>query len=819
MIRDEFRDAFREQADGPPGDPPADPPASGRALIVEPSQPVRVHRSADLLRVLFGLLAIVAVFVLASLARETTSGLESDVVRGAQTSLPRVLLNLSGGVFAVAVLVVPVAYGVERLLRRDGLRVADGVIAAALTYAASLGLDWWVTGPGPDALEAALTRPLQGGGLTDPVHSYIAPVVAYITAVGLVRRPRWQALFWTLLALNAATVLVGGYTTPLALVTSVLLGRTIAYATMYTVGVPNRRPPAEAVVAALRRFGLVAASAVRTDDGPDESRRYAVRLTDDQLLDVTVLDRDTQTSGAVYRFYRRVRLRVTTARRTFQSLRRALEQESLMAYAAADAGVRTPRLIAATEVGSDAALLAYTHVAGRGLDAIPDEEVTDALLVEIWRQISLMQAHRLTHRRLGTGSFLVDGDGRPWLIDLRAGEIASGDLSLLIDTAQLLTSVALRVGEERAVRTASEGLGVDAVAACLPLLQKVALNRSTRAALRKEKTLLSGIREQILELRPRAVAEPVRLERIRPRTLVTVCASAFAGYFLLTQLTHADLGDVFERANWGWAAIGLIASSLSYVAAALMLLGFVPERLSVWRTSIVQLAGSFVKLVMPAAVSGVALNARYLQKAGVPPALAAASIGVSQLGGLVFHIGLLVFFGYIAGTEQTPSFAPSGAVIAGLLILALVCLLIMAVAPLRRTVAKRLRALFSGIVPRLLDVLQTPNKLLAGLGGTVMLTLSFVLCLDASVRAFGGSASFAAIAVVFLAGNAIGSAAPVPGGIGAIEAALIAGLTTTAKLPIETATAAVLLFRFLTFWLPVLPGWLAFTYLQRKQAI
>jgi uncharacterized membrane protein YbhN (UPF0104 family) len=430
-----------------------------------------------------------------------------------------------------------------------------------------------------------------------------------------------------------------------------------------------------------------------------------------------------------------------------------------------------------------------------------------------------MQAHRLTHRRLGTNSFVVDDENRPWLTDLRAGEIASGDLSLRIDTAQMLTALALRVGEERAVRTATRGLGADAVAACLPLLQKVALNRPTRAALRKDANLLSRIREQILELRPRAEAEPIRLERIRPRTLVTVVASAFAGYFLLSQLTHANLGDIFERANWGWAAIGFVASTLSYVAAALMLLGFVPERLSVWRTTIVQLAGSFVKLVMPAAVSGVALNARYLQKSGVAPALAAASIGVSQLGGLVFHIGLLIFFGYIAGTEQTPSFAPSGAVIAGLLVLALVCLLVMAIGPLRRFIVKRLGALFSGIVPRLLDVLQTPTKLAAGLGGTVMLTVSFILCLDASVRAFGGSASFAAIAVVFLAGNAIGSAAPVPGGIGAIEAALIAGLTTTAKLPIDTATAAVLLFRFLTFWLPVLPGWMAFTYLQRKQAI
>jgi uncharacterized membrane protein YbhN (UPF0104 family) len=29
----------------------------------------------------------------------------------------------------------------------------------------------------------------------------------------------------------------------------------------------------------------------------------------------------------------------------------------------------------------------------------------------------------------------------------------------------------------------------------------------------------------------------------------------------------------------------------------------------------------------------------------------------------------------------------------------------------------------------------------------------------------------------------------------------------------------VLLFRLLTFWLPVLPGWAAFTYLQRHDAL
>jgi uncharacterized membrane protein YbhN (UPF0104 family) len=51
-----------------------------------------------------------------------------------------------------------------------------------------------------------------------------------------------------------------------------------------------------------------------------------------------------------------------------------------------------------------------------------------------------------------------------------------------------------------------------------------------------------------------------------------------------------------------------------------------------------------------------------------------------------------------------------------------------------------------------------------------------------------------------------------------VEAALATGLTA-AGLPSETAVSAVLLFRLVTFWLPVLPGWLAFNALQRRELV
>ena len=58
------------------------------------------------------------------------------------------------------------------------------------------------------------------------------------------------------------------------------------------------------------------------------------------------------------------------------------------------------------------------------------------------------------------------------------------------------------------------------------------------------------------------------------------------------------------------------------------------------------------------------------------------------------------------------------------------------------------------------------------------------------------------------------SVAPTPGGVGATEAALAAGYSAVG-VPPEIAISAVLLFRLLTFWLPILPGWVAFSWMQR----
>ncbi|MFG2459247.1 lysylphosphatidylglycerol synthase domain-containing protein [Streptomyces sp. NPDC048523] len=856
----------------------------------EPLLPARVHRPSDLMRLLVGVLAVVVLLAIAAFAHGTTSGLEQDINKGTGQA-PDLLIKIAGLASSIAILLVPVAFAIERLIKRDGLRIADGVLAAVLAHGVTLATDLWVAKAAPGSIQEALTQPSPGDihALTDPVHGYLAPVIAYMTAVGMSRRPRWRAVLWIVLMLDAFSMLVTGYTTPFSIILTVLIGWTVAYGTLYAVGSPNVRPTGQTLIAGLRTVGFHPVSAAReevseTAENGDRGRRYFVTLEDGPPLDVTVVDREQQAQGFFYRVWRNLTLRGFATRSSLQSLRQALEQEALLAYAAIAAGANAPKLIATSELGPDAVMLVYEHTGGRTLESLAEDEITDELLRNTWRQVQALQSRRIAHRRLAGDAIVVDRSGAVILTDLRGGEIAASTLLLRMDVAQLVTTLGLLAGAERAVASAVSILGPDAVADCLPMLQPIALTRSTRATLRRlareraqrereavleasqqakqarleeapddarpvlekpdkktakaearaekraiddaieearEEDLLTQIRHQVLLIRPQAPVEPARLERVKPRTLMSFIAGAIGAYFLLTQLTHIEFGPLVANAEWGWVAAAVLFSACSYFAAAMALLGFVPERVGFLRTVAAQVAGSFVKIVAPAAVGGVALNTRFLQRQGVRPGLAVASVGASQLFGLGCHILMLLSFGYLTGTEKTPSLSPSRTVIAGLLTVAVLVLVVTSVPFLRKFVVTRVRSLFAGVVPRMLDVLQRPQKLVTGIGGMLLLTACFVMCLDASIRAFGQegtSLSIASVAVVFLAGNALGSAAPTPGGVGAVEATLTVGLIAVG-LPKEVAAPAVLLFRLLTLWLPVLPGWLAFNHLSRKGAL
>jgi uncharacterized protein (TIRG00374 family) len=116
-------------------------------------------------------------------------------------------------------------------------------------------------------------------------------------------------------------------------------------------------------------------------------------------------------------------------------------------------------------------------------------------------------------------------------------------------------------------------------------------------------------------------------------------------------------------------------------------------------------------------------------------------------------------------------------------------------------------------VRALVQVARRPAKLAVLTLGAVVVTSSYILALVASLHAFGSGTPALTVAFVYLGGSALAAASPTPGQIGTIEAALVAGLVAVGETT-GAAVAGVLAFRLLTFWLPILPGWVAFRSLR-----
>src|SRR5690606_20557350 len=111
--------------------------------------------------------------------------------------------------------------------------------------------------------------------------------------------------------------------------------------------------------------------------------------------------------------------------------------------------------------------------------------------------------------------------------------------------------------------------------------------------------------------------------------------------------------------------------------------------------------------------------------------------------------------------------------------------------------------------------LRSVSKLAQLFGGNLLNQLLYAAALGLSLMAFGERLNLATLVVIYVGAALFGGLMPVPGGIGVMEAALMAGLIAAGIEP-TTATATALTFRVFTFYLPPAWGWMATRWLQRR---
>lgn len=300
--------------------------------------------------------------------------------------------------------------------------------------------------------------------------------------------------------------------------------------------------------------------------------------------------------------------------------------------------------------------------------------------------------------------------------------------------------------------------------------------------------------------------------------LVLLVALVYVAYPFIS--TVPAFFSELRTANWWWALLGLAVSALTYVGAAAALWACASGLVSFRNLAIMQVANTFAATTTPAGVGGLALSTRFLQKGGLGALRATAAVALQQSVQVITHVGLLIFFSVIAGTSTNLShFVPRTTVLYLIGGVALGIVGIFTFVPqLRRWLGAELRPRLKELGGELVELAREPKRLALIVAGCAATTLGAALALWASVEAFGGGTTFVTVTVVTMIGGTLASAAPTPGGIGAVEAALIGGLAAFG-VPAAVAVPSVLLYRVLTCWLPVFVGWPVMRWLTRNDMI
>ena len=768
----------------------------------DPDEPVaRYDRSpVALFRLIGALVGLVALEAVSELLPRAVFGLEQDLqVRAGSWAVGiGALADAIATGLAVLVLVASVAAAaMGRRPRQLFTSVAAALLAAAavaagahyagLTPGEVTGQEWQIA-----VIAAAVAMSAASFSVfTTPVARWSTGVITLFTVIGV----------------------LGDDISLVSRLMVILLAEAIGSLVALVVGTASRQILQAELLAGLDRARLPVDQLQRHGGDARGSQPWTAQLRTGRPVFVKVEAVDELRAAQLFRLWRRLRLKRPEDERAPSSVRRSGEHEAFVSQRAQTAGVRTPSVIGIGVLEDDRGVFTvFEAVDGVTFDEVDD--LKDAALRSAWSQIRILQRAGIAHRDLRSANLMCSDDD-VWVIDFGFSEVAASDTLLQRDVAEFLASSAVVVGPERAVDSAVAVLGADAVAEAIPWIQPLAVSSATRTALSKDQ--FTDLRERVRAASGLSAPELPQLQRVTWKGVAITAALGIAIWTLLPQLTSGIDWSAALDANRGWMAAALVASALTYVGASISVAGSVTESVPLVPTFFAQLASSFTNRVTPAKVGGLALNLRFLTKQGIDSTVAATGLAVSTAAGTVFHVVITVIVVVWAGNVGLPGISTPpawvGLVVGG--VVALAAVFVLAVPAGRRWWAKKAVPAMKRSLRSFLEVIRSPRNLIMLSSGSILVTTANLAAFCVSVRAFGIDTPVATLGVVYLAGSALASAAPTPGGLGATEAALVAGLAVVG-VPENESIPSVLLFRLATFWIPILPGWISLTVLQRR---
>jgi uncharacterized membrane protein YbhN (UPF0104 family) len=647
----------------------------------------------------------------------------------------------------------------------------------------------------------------------------IVAAVVLVAVPDLTRPVRYASLCIVGLCAVATTVMDHAY--PSHVLGGLALGVGVGACVRLAFGSSAGFPHEQRVLADLAELGIDASDVWRDEEQRGGVARYRAVGRDGSPLAVAVYGRDARDSQFLARVWRMLWYRDAGPEASI-TRRSQVEHEGLMLFAAARAGVPVPGVEAAGKAGTGDALLVTTEPDAPVLAALDPDGIDDALLAGVWAAARSLRDARIGHGRLNARSLVVAPSGVV-VTDLAGARFHADGEVLGTDLAELLVSCSLLVGTDRALAAARAAMGDEALYEALPYVQRAALSPRVRDDAHDADLDVDGLRQQVVAATGGELPEIATVRRVSGRDIALILLTAFAAYLLLGQLADIGLSTIIEElsgAIWGWVLLALALAQTTLLTDAFATLAAVGSPLPLAPTTVLQSAVKFINLTVPSTAGKIALTMRYLERQGIPRAVALTQGSIDGLAGFVVQALVLIIVIPLANIDLDLDSGSSGDGHGETLIWIGLALVIGAVvAGVLALTLPRLRArvwpFIHAALTNIRSLATSPGRLIRLFGANVATQLIYALTLGAAVQAFGSHASLADLLLVNTGVSLLGGVVPIPGAIGVAEAGLTAGLTAVG-VPPASAMAAALVHRLCTYYLPPVWGWFSLRWLGRR---
>ncbi len=300
---------------------------------------------------------------------------------------------------------------------------------------------------------------------------------------------------------------------------------------------------------------------------------------------------------------------------------------------------------------------------------------------------------------------------------------------------------------------------------------------------------------------------------VRHKRFISLVIFALFVYIVAPQISALEKGfNVLHQASIPLVIIAIVFTALTYVFVAEIYFTLVKHPIRLRALLLVQVATALTSRLVPIGVGSIGFNLLFMQrrKHTLPEALGVAA-AFSAIA-VVVHFTLLGIILISVPMPDNVHLSITGSQI-GIIVLTVIAIILCLslFRSLRHRIARATKKTFYAIA----SYRESPKTILRAFVLAAGLSIIYVLVLLICTRALGVKLEYNQVFLIYTFSLLTGAATPTPGGLVGVEAGLTGGFIAYGTAS-QTAIAIALLYRLITYWLPLIPGIIALRIVQHR---